>query len=266
MWLKVSAMLTEERRQTILEQLRARSMLSVAELSERLAVSPMTIRRDLQALEAQGALLRVRGGAASLHAANEPSLISREEQSAEEKEAIGQAAAGLVADGDVIILDAGTTTQHLARNLRTRRKVVVVTNAINVAAEILRCEGVEVIIVGGKLKKKEMSLVGPFGCHALGQIHADKLFLSVAGVDPEAGLTDYDLLEVDGKQAMIRAAREVILLADHTKFGVVSFARIAPLQTLHKVVTDSGTPLHYLDTLRQSQIEVIVCPVGCAAA
>jgi len=256
-------MLAEERRLAILEQLEAKRLVSVSDLSEWLAVSPMTIRRDLRTLEDRGALLRVRGGAASISGGyHQPPLLSRESQNALEKQAIGQAAASLVAHGDVVLIDAGTTTEHIAKNLRRKKKVVVVTNALNVAVELAHRDGVEVILVGGKLKKNEMSLVGPFSRHAFEEIHADKLFLSVAGIDLDTGLTEYDLLEAEGKQAMIKAASEVIVVCDHTKFGITRFARIAPLNVVQKVITDEGTPSRYLDGLREHNIEVIICPVN----
>jgi len=255
-------MLAEKRRLAILEQLESRRLVSVSELSTDLGVSPMTLRRDLRLLEGQGALLRVRGGAASLSDGYyQPPLLARESQNVQEKQAIGRAAAALVAHGDVILLDAGTTIQQIAKNLKGKEKVVAVTNALNVAVELMRCKGVEVILVGGKLKKKEMSLVGPLSRCALEQVHADKLFLSTAGIDPDTGLTEYDLLEAEGKQAMIKSASEVIVVCDHTKFGMTRFARIAPLSSVHKVITDDGTPSHYLNGLQENNIEVIVCPV-----
>src|SRR5918998_1661975 len=231
-------MLNLERQAKILEMLEEHGKVEVGDLSRRLGASEVTIRKDLKELHARGLLLRAHGGAVRA----ETSLQIKAALHAEEKRRIGAAAAALVADGESIILDSGTTTQQVARYLRERRGLKVITNALNVAAELTGSGEVEVILLGGILRQNSGSLVGQFAEEMLRQFSVDKLFLAVDAVDLEFGLSTPNLDESHVNQAMVRAARETILVADSSKLGRRSLSRIVPLSDVARVVTDRGLP------------------------
>jgi DeoR family fructose operon transcriptional repressor len=216
-------------------------LLRVKDLSASLGVSQMTIRRDLESLEERGLVRRVRGGA--MHMDNallfEKSFRRRGREFFYEKIAIGRAAAAHVKDGDVIILDAGTTTLQVARHIRAQR-VTAVTNALPVAAELAARPSVSSILLGGNLKGPELCTVGPMVSESLAEMAADTLFLSAAGFSPERGLMDPDMREAAVKRSMIQAARRVILVADSSKYQAICFAHIAPIGQLDLLITDTG--------------------------
>ena len=253
-------MLAEERRLRIVELLNEREsgIVSVAELSGLLGVSSMTIRRDLDWLEEMSLLRRVHGGAVAYQGmADEKPFVERHGEFSREKQIIGWTAAQLIHDGEKIILDAGTTTQQVARNLACKQDLAVVTNALPIAEELARCPQVSTIVLGGMLKQKELCNVGPMVTQELARLSVDKVFLSATGFTVEKGVTDPDLQETEVKQAMIRAAREVILVADSSKWGVTTLAQIAPLRAIHKIVTDDSLPVEAIQAIEAEGVEVI---------
>lgn len=253
-------MLAEERRLRIVEILREREsgIVSVVELSELLRVSSMTIRRDLEWLEGMALLRRVHGGAVAYQGvADEKPFVQRHTEFSREKQIVGWAAAELVQDGESIILDAGTTTQQVAKNLAGKKNLTAVTNALPVAEELSKCPQVSTIVLGGMLKQEELCTVGPTVTQELARLSVDKVFLSAAGFTVEKGATDPDLHETEVKQAMIRAAREVILVADSSKWNVTTLAQIAPLKAIHRIVTDSGIPTEAIAAIEAEGVEVI---------
>jgi len=243
-------------------------VLRVSQLAEALGVSEMTIRRDLESLEQQGLVRRVHGGA--MHVSNstilEKSFIDRGREYNREKAAIGRAAATLVHDGDVVILDAGTTTLQVARHLDARR-LTVVTNALPVATELAGRDGVSAILLGGNLKGPELCTVGPITTDSLARMAADIVFLSCSGFALERGLTDPDLREAEVKRAMMRAARRIALVADSSKHAAVCFAQIAPLDVLDVLITDSGLPAEARRNIESHGVQVLIAdaPVSDAA-
>lgn len=265
-WAVRKMMLRPEREAAILRLLAQAEagVLHVSELGRRLGVSEMTVRRDLERLDERGLVQRVRGGAVYV---NSPTLLEkpfhdRGEEYHEEKEAIGRAAAAMVHDGDVVIFDAGTTTLEVARHIRARR-VTAVTNALPVAGELAGHDTLSVILLGGNLKGPELCTVGPMVTTSLAQMSADLLFLSAGGFSPERGLTDADLREAEVKRAMITAARRVVLVADASKYQMVRFATIAPLDRVQAIVTDSGLPGEGRRALEALGIEVLLAePAG----
>jgi len=238
-------------------------VLRVAELSNMLGVSEMTIRRDLESLERSGLVRRIHGGA--VHVKNallfEQPFSDRGSEYQREKVAIGREAASRVKDGDVILIDAGTTTLQIALHIGARR-VTAVTNALPVATELAVHEGISAILLGGDLKAPELCTVGPMVTESLASMTADTLFLSASGVSIERGLTDPDLREVAVKRAMLRAARRIILVADSSKFEVVRFAHIAPCNILDAIVTDTGLPQSGKRALENLGVEVILVELG----
>jgi DeoR family fructose operon transcriptional repressor len=254
-------MLAEERRLRTVELLREREsgIVSVTELSDLLGVSSMTIRRDLDWLEEIGMLRRVHGGAVAIHskAADEKSFAERHREFSQEKQAIGWAAAQLINDGEKVILDAGTTTQQIARNLTGKQDLTVITNALPVADELSHCPQVSTIVLGGILKRRELCTVGPLVTQELARLSVDKLFLSITGFTVEKGATDPDLREAEVKQAMIRAARQVIMVGDSSKWGVVSLMQVVPLRAIHRLVTDDGIPPEGIEALEAAGVAVL---------
>lgn len=208
-------------------------------LSKALGVSPATVRRDLTELEKRGLIRRTHGGALPLSGTSfEPTVGQKSTEQVEEKRRIGKVAASLVRDGETIILDAGTTTLEIARALSGRRDLTVVTNSLSIAAELANLEGVHVILTGGDLRKNTMALVGPAAEGFLRTITADRVFLGINGISPERGLTTPNLLEAATKRAMVRAASEVVVVADHSKLGRVTFAHVADLHHIDRLVCD----------------------------
>jgi DeoR/GlpR family transcriptional regulator of sugar metabolism len=262
-------MLAEARRRRILEVLADSESAAVAvePLAEQLRVSGMTIRRDLDWLEARGLLRRVRGGAVTT--GDIPTwkpFGERRDEYSREKQLIGWRAAQLVCDNQRIIVDSGTTTLHLARNLACRQNLVAITNSLPVAEELVRCPGVTAILLGGLLKPRELCSVGPTVAEELARLSVDRVFLSAAGFEIARGVTDPDMREVEVKRAMIRAAREVVLLADSSKWGEVALAQIAPLRGIHTLVTDNGLPADAARAIRAAGVQVLTPSAGMLPA
>ena len=253
-------MLAETRRKQIIDLLHQREAgaVSIIELSKELKVSEMTIRRDLDFLEKKDLLRRVHGGAVAF-ALDEPGTPFRERTSEADfqKKAIAWAAAMLVNEGETIILDAGTTTRELARNLVNKNKLTIITNNILIAEEMALCPQITTILLGGILKHIEVCTVGSMVKQSLTYLSANKFFLSAAGISLKRGLTDPDLAEVEIKQAMMRSAEEIILVADSTKVNVTALVQIAPIRAIHKWVTDDNVSPETVAAFEAEGVEVI---------
>jgi DeoR family fructose operon transcriptional repressor len=259
-------MFAEERKQRILTAIQHDRAVRVVELSRVLHASPASIRRDLAELERAGLLRRAHGGAIGTNvSALEPSLAQKEDHYQAEKTAIARLAATFVQDGDTICLDSGSTTRQLAHELRHRRRVTVVTNALNIAWELAASE-CEVVLTGGHVRRGILSQVGPIAEEALRTLHVDKLFLAANGVDLAKGLTTPNLIEAQTKQAMVKAASEVFLLVDHSKFGRVTFARICALDRIHHLITDEGAPTAALQGIGELGVRVHIAAAQRAAS
>ncbi len=252
-------MLLEERRQHILTILRQDGRVLVSEISDTLAISRITIRKDLDHLESQGLVQRTHGGALAPQkgALLDPSLEEKQHQQFKEKRRIADAAVTLVKEEQCVLLDSGTTTTAIARALRRFSKLTVVTNAVNIAASLADTE-FDVILTGGTLRRNSFSLVGPLAEDVLKEIHADILFLGVDGFDTRTGLTTPNFLESRVNRAMIRAARKVVAVCDSTKFNRRSLAIIAPPSAVHTVITDTQLHKEDQETLRSAGIELIL--------
>ena len=252
-------MLAQERRLRITKILNETEtgMVSVSELSERLGVSMMTIRRDLDRLEQMAVLRRVRGGAVAYQGELWETPGEPEVHSGRDKQAIGWAAARLIEDGDHVLLDSGTTTPHIARNLNYRNDVVAVTHALPVADELVQLPKVTAVLIGGRLLHKGRHTYGPEVLRRLGRLSVDKCFLSAAGYSAEGGACGLDPHEVELKQAMMNAARQVILVADSTKWGRNTGFRIASLKNIDRFVVDDGIPAEAIGVFEAEGVEVI---------
>jgi len=256
-------MLAVERQSRIVQMINERQTVSVAELTATFGVSDMTIRRDLLRLEERGVLQRTHGGASILKSPpGDHPYYARLHEQVQEKLAIVRLAAGLIRDGETIVLDAGTTIARLAGLLVDKRDLTVITNSIHAVNELRGAKGINLIVTGGTLWEPTVSLVGPVAISTLHRFAADKAFMATPAISLEAGITNSNLYEAEVKAAMIEIARERILLVDHTKFGRTSYAKVAPLTAIHRLITDDGAPPATLARLRELGIDVLVAPVG----
>jgi DeoR family transcriptional regulator of aga operon len=229
----------------------------VLDLAKRFETSQVTIRKDLEELHAHGVIHRTHGGAlpAREGALEDPTLREKEKLHRKEKLRIAETAAKLVQEGQVVILDSGTTTTAIARALRHFQNLTIVTNAVNIAAE-LSGTAIEVILTGGTLRKNSFSLVGPIAEETLRRLNADLLFLGVDGFDVHYGLSTPNLLEAKVNRVMVEVAKRTVAACDSSKFGRRSLSLIVPPQALHEVITDRAAPKSDLKTLKKAGIEV----------
>jgi DeoR family transcriptional regulator, fructose operon transcriptional repressor len=235
--------LPSERRRRLLARLNEDGPLAVPELSAKLRVSPATVRRDLQLLASAGRLQRVRGGAVPATAPGdtaEPLHQEKVRRHLREKQAIAAEAARRVRDGFVVALDSGTTTLVLAKELRKYDNLTVITTDLKIALVLADAPSIDVIIVGGSVRKNLYSVVGPLAERAVAELNAQVCFLGADAIEVASGVTNASLSEVAVKRALLRCGRERILLADHSKFDRVSLAEVAALEGFTEVITDDG--------------------------
>lgn len=252
-------MLNEERQRAILELLRRDGRVLVVDLAKQFHTSQVTIRKDLDILHLKGHIHRTHGGALPARdgALEDPTLREKEKLHRKEKMQIAAAAVRMVSEGQVVVLDSGTTTTAIARALRNFTNLTIITNAVNIAAE-LSGSAVEVILSGGNLRKNSFSLVGPIAEETLHKLHADILFLGVDGFDVQYGISTPNLLESRVNRVMIEISKVVVAVCDSSKFGKRSLSLIAPPSTLQYVITDAGISKADLSGLKKSGIEVTV--------
>ena len=253
-------MFAEERQLRIRERLRAAGKVTVEELAAAFHVSAATIRADLTALEGQRLLRRAHGGALALmDSRHEPPFLERAEAQAEQKRRIGQLAAAMICEGETILLDAGTTTHEIGRELAASGKngVTVVTNNLPTALLLMDAPGIETLVIGGHLEPRRRAMLGPVAVESLRAIRVDRLFLGVNGVDSVSGLTAADFEAVQIKQAMLMCAASVVVVADGSKIGRAAFARIAPLSAATLLLTDAPLPGDMETALREAGLPEI---------
>ncbi|MFH9726063.1 DeoR/GlpR family DNA-binding transcription regulator [Streptomyces sp. NPDC017254] len=247
-------LLAEQRRALILDEVRRRGGVRVNELTRRLSVSDMTIRRDLDALARQGMLAKVHGGAVPVVEASthEPGFAAKSVLEPSAKDEIARAAAALVAPGSAIALSGGTTTYALARHLLDVPDLTVVTNSVRVADVFHEAQlagsgnesrrGAATVVLTGGMRTPSDALVGPVADRAVRSLHFDLLFLGVHGISVEAGLSTPNLAEAETNGCLMRSARRVVVVADHTKWGTVGLSSFAGLDEVDTWVTDRGLP------------------------
>ena len=236
-------MLARQRQTLILARVREDGGVRVADLARELGVSDMTVRRDLEILDNRGLIEKVHGGATSLpgSALFEPGFAVKSSLQESEKEAIADAAFGLVVPGTAIGISAGTTTYALARRLVDVAGLTVVTNSVPVADVLHRAgRADQTIILTGGVRTPSDALVGPFAVAALQTIHLDQVFLGVHGMDPRSGFTTPNVLEADTDRALAAAGRRLVVVADSSKWGVIGISSIARLDEADTLVTDAG--------------------------
>jgi len=251
--------LAAERRFKIMKLVQKQKVVTTSELAALFDISEMTIRRDVTKLSQDGLLEKTHGGAM----ANEiitlgPSYIEKEIIHLKEKKSIGLAAAELIERGDIIALNAGTTTLQVAKNIKDNMNLTVVTNAINIGMKLAERGDIKLILPGGTLRERSFALVGTLTEKALAEIRVNKVFLGANGVSVEHGITTSDLLEALTDKAMIKIAKEVIVVADHSKIGKVSLTPIISFSEIDKIITDSSISKADREALENSGKEVII--------
>ncbi|MBO8141187.1 MAG: DeoR/GlpR transcriptional regulator [Firmicutes bacterium] len=260
-------MLAPERRAQITRMIESYGSVRVADLSRLFGVTEETVRRDLEALEKQGVLERTYGGAVGPRGISyESPYQGRAAAQRAEKMAIAAVLADLVGDRETILLDASSTALYVARALRRRQGLTILTNSLAIVNELRGEQKFTVMCTGGTLRTTSLSFVGPHAERALREYHVDKAIISCRGLHIERGLTDSNELEVEMKRLMIGAANEVIAAVDSSKWGYVGFALIGPIQSVHRIVTDSGVDPADADAIRDLGVEVHVVPVPEEAA
>lgn len=252
-------MLAEQRRGVILEELGSIGSVSVAELSRKLGVSDMTIRRDLEELSGRNLLRKVHGGAIPVSRSAEPHFEQKRRLKRTEKLAIARAAQGFVNDGDTVAFSAGTTTWHVASTLYPgHRDLTFVTNSTNVALTLQENGWDRIVLSGGMFRTPSDALVGPFADRTLRTLNADVLFLGAHGVHPDAGLTTPNTAEAETNGCLVDAAQRIVVVADSSKLGVVALARIIPLSRVDVVVTDREAPGRTLREIELAGPQIVV--------
>lgn len=251
-------MLAAERRNLILEKIHADKRVIVSELSREYDVSEETIRRDLDRLEEDGHVIKSYGGAVI----NEKSSIDlpfnvRWKANPEGKQKIAELVSEEIEDGDHIMLDASTTAVFIAKNIKHKRHLTVITNAIEILLELADVQGWDIIVPGGLLKPNSMSLIGKKALDGIDSYHVDKVFFSCKGIDLKNGITDGNVETGGVKQSMIAAADKIYLAVDSSKFGRTAFSKICGLGSVDYIVTDKRPDGKWMETFRKEKTECI---------
>ncbi len=250
---------TPERQKQILSLLTRQGRLRVNDIVQQFSISEATARRDLESLAAQGKAQRVHGGVIAVEQAPpELPILEREGEQPDEKTRIGRVTAGLVSDKETVFLGSGTTVLEVARNLRDRKNLTVITNSLPVLNLLAGIKEITVISLGGMLRESELSFIGHITEQTLAEIRVDKVIMGTRGVSLEHGLTNDYLQETLTDRAILKIGREIIIVADHTKANRVSTVLLAPLNSMHVFVTDSKADKKFLQALKKQGINVIV--------
>ncbi len=255
-------LIENQRAQAILRELLRDGNISVEQMAKIFAVSPSSIRRDLRELEKAGLLRRTHGGAVLV----EPNLYEpfrhvssfneQEQRSAAEKRRIGWAAAEMIADGEIVSIGAGTTTTQVARGIRHRKNITVVTNAVNIAMELSHRSDLKIFMAGGFLSSDWFALVGAAAIQSISEMFVDKIFIGVDGIHPQHGLTTNYPDQAAIHRQMLKQARYRVIVADHRKLNVTGTTLICPLSEIHLLITDKGASKDSLAPFQNKGIKI----------
>lgn len=247
----------EHRRGQIMTYLKQQGRISIQELVEQFGISEATARRDLDLLERKNGLIRTIGGAVfeGFPVMKETSFTERSQRLWSEKEAIAAKAMELINEGDIVALSGGTTNYLIARNLKARKGITVVTNAVNIAMELAESEHIQVVVTGGVMRNKSYELCGPLTEKLIEHLNIGKLFLGIDGLS-EQGISTFSELEAQTAQTLIRKSRQTIVVFDHTKVGKPSLFHISSLRELDACITNQALPEEYEEQLRQHGVQV----------
>lgn len=252
-------MLSLERQEWILKMLAQKGHISISELCRELRISAMTAGRDLQRAVKEGYATRVRGGAVGTWKSKyEESYTAKQSDFMTEKAKIGRTAARLVADGDTVILDAGTTTLWVARHLEGLKGLTVITNALHIANELSGNPDISLVLIGGQQRATSHSLVGPLAVQCFKTLYADEVFLGTEGISEAKGFTVPDMLEADVKVAMVSAARKVFVVADHSKFNTIRLISFAHLGAAAKIISDAMPSDELRQACSRERVEIVL--------
>lgn len=260
-------MILSERQHYIMEMLRRHSSVAVTLLARNLQVSEVTIRKDLSQLEQNNLLYRTHGRAVLLNPfIGDRHINEKEKNNAAEKLAIGRYAAGLIADNDTVMIASGTTMHYLAREIKDKDQLTVITSAVPVTSILSKDKNNQVIQLGGSVRNSSLSAVGPYAEQMLDNFLCSKLFLGVDGIDFEYGLTTTNFMEASLNRAMMRASQQTIVLADSSKFGRRGFSKICGVEMINQVITDDKIPEETLRMLGENGVRVTVVKCSDSSA
>lgn len=247
-----------ERQQLLIRLLDRRGRVTVTQICREFDISEATARRDLEALAEQGLIQRVHGGAIPVRKAEpEQPILERSHEYGEEKTHIGRAAASLVDDGETVFLGSGTTVLEVAHHLDAR-EITVITNSLPVITHLAQKPNITLISLGGMLRDSELSFIGHITEQALAELRADKVIIGTRSISLEHGLTNDYVPETQTDRAIISIGRQVVVVADHSKWGTISTAFLAPLSSVHTLVTDSGVDPEMVDAMREHGVTVVI--------
>ncbi|MGB5418449.1 DeoR/GlpR family DNA-binding transcription regulator [Algibacter sp.] len=248
-----------KRHEIILDTLAKEKHIEVAELCKQLNVSAVTIRKDLKLLEEKGLLFRTHGGASLENPyINERAVIEKEKISVEEKKGIAEAAAARINENDSIMIASGTTVQALSKFIKPKNKLTVITSSLYVVLHLIHDKNIEILQLGGYIRHSSASVIGSYAAQILNNVSCSKLFLGVDGIDFDYGLSTTSLEEAQLNQKMLVSAQKIIVLADSSKFGKKSFAKICNLSDIHEIITDRGISPSTKKKLEEKGIKVTV--------
>jgi len=248
-----------QRHKIILTELEKEGYVRVQDLSDRLGVSEVTIRKDLKELENRKLLFRSHGSAGPMSPLiNDRHIDEKEKVQVEEKLRIAEAANQLLCKNDRIIIASGTTLLTFAQKISLTDPLTVITPSVKVSLTLSYKSNIEVIQLGGAMRKSSASVIGPYAESLLDELMCDKLFIGVDGIDLDFGFTTSNIAEAHLNQYMLNAAQEIIVLTDSTKFGKRGFGKICNINQVHKIITDSNAPVNAVQVIREKGIEVIL--------
>ena len=248
----------EERRNRIIEILSRNNRASVAELSQAFRIGEATIRRDLHELESRGLVLRTHGGVLLMETASrEITVTERETRNIKKKERIAQCVSQFIKNGESIMIDGGTTTLRVARALRMKRQLVVITNCPAIGEQMVGMGGNQVILTGGELREVTGVAVGPMAEHTLRQFRADRVILGMSSLIPDEGFFTVNASEAELKRVMMRCGKEVIVAMDSSKIGKVTLSFVSDFSLIGKLITDDGISAADIQKIEERGVEVI---------
>lgn len=253
-----SSMSSPERLNRILQIIEEKKHITVEAICEEFNVSQATARRDLDLLNDQAAVRRVHGGAIAIQKSQpESPLFQRMEIQTENKKKIGIAAAALINKGDTVFLGSGTTVYEVARNIKACEELTVITNSLLVINELISCPGITLVALGGIVRHSEHSMIGNIAEGALSGLYADVVIIGIHGIDLEQGLTNHYLPEAVTDRKILQAGKRIFIVADHTKCGVISVSKVAPISAIDTFITDEEVLPEFVEGLKTLGVKVV---------